>query len=329
MTWQSSLQLGFDKPDGAQKTRLFHRLHTGALMVQRPLYPEPSSSQCSPQVGLNNQAGICHVYVLYPPAGIADKDKLTLSFELKPTSHAVITTPGAGKWYGQRKSLRQPKLSTETEPTDNLCLDIDSPSVYAEQHIHAKLDSNAILEWLPQESIYFDHSVSNACNQFHLADSASLLTWEIAVFGRQAYAETFANGHYSNRLEIWRHQHLLVSENTHQQANSRWFHSALGLNSQHVHGSFWAVPSMDVLTTANQANPLKLGHYLDEVVTDLRACIDDHHLPVECTHNYQAINCRYLGADVRACFDAFYQLRERLRAKWYGLEPHRPRIWDT
>ncbi|MFK3989960.1 MULTISPECIES: urease accessory protein UreD [unclassified Psychrobacter] len=329
MTWQSSLQLHFDCASTAAKTRLCHRAHTGALMVQRALYPEPDSTD-------NSQAGICHIYVLYPPAGIADDDRLTLEFNLHSNSHAVITTPGAGKWYGQRKSLRSSRPSDSSKvnngtqsANNNTSNDCFNDVVSAEQHIDARLDDHAVLEWLPQESIYYDYSNSNANNRFYLAKTASLLTWDIAVFGRQAYQETFANGHYANRLEIWREGSLLVSECTSQQANARWFISPLGLNNQHVHGSFWAIPSTEVIAPELQNNPLKLGQYLDATITELRHLIDQQSLPIHCTHNFQGINCRYLGADVRACFEAFYQIRELVRSKWYALEPHRPRIWDT
>lgn len=329
MTWQSSLQLHFDCASNAAKTRLCHRAHTGALMVQRALYPEPDSTD-------NSQAGICHIYVLYPPAGIADDDRLTLEFDLQSNSHAVITTPGAGKWYGQRKSLRSSRPSYSSKfnngtqsANSNTSNDYFNDVVSAEQHIDARLDDHAVLEWLPQESIYYDYSNSNANNRFYLAKTASLLTWDIAVFGRQAYQETFANGHYVNRLEIWRESNLLVSECTSQQANTRWFTSPLGLNNQHVHGSFWAIPSTEIIAPELQNNPLKLGQYLDATITELRHLIDQQSLPIHCTHNFQGINCRYLGADVRACFEAFYQVRELIRSKWYTLEPHRPRIWDT
>ncbi|WP_201588658.1 urease accessory protein UreD [Psychrobacter sp. Pi2-51] len=329
MTWQSSLQLHFDCASNTAKTRLCHRAHTGALMVQRALYPEPDSTD-------NSQAGICHIYVLYPPAGIADDDRLTLEFNLHSNSHAVITTPGAGKWYGQRKSLRSSRPSDSSKFNNgtqsahsNTSNDCFNDVVSAEQHIDARLDDYAVLEWLPQESIYYDYSNSNANNRFYLAKTASLLTWDIAVFGRQAYQETFANGHYANRLEIWRESNLLVSECTSQPANTRWFTSPLGLNNQHVHGSFWAIPSTEVIAPELQNNPLKLGQYLDTTITEIRHLIDTQSLPIYCTHNFQGINCRYLGADVRACFDAFYQIRELIRSKWYKLEPHRPRIWDT
>ena len=76
MSWASSLTLSFDtvkRTDTAKiaaataKTRLSHRKHTGALMVQRALYPEPRVQQ-----------GICHILMLYPPAGIAGGDTLTI-----------------------------------------------------------------------------------------------------------------------------------------------------------------------------------------------------------------------------------------------------------
>ncbi len=165
MTWQSSLQLHFDCASTAAKTRLCHRAHTGALMVQRALYPEPDSTD-------NSQAGICHIYVLYP-AGIADDDRLTLEFNLHSNSHAVITTPGAGKWYGQRQSLRSSRPSDSSRfnngtqsANSNTSNDCFNDVVSAEQHIDARLDDHAILEWLPQESIYYDHSVSTANNRF-------------------------------------------------------------------------------------------------------------------------------------------------------------------
>lgn len=316
MTWLSSLNLSFDYVTTSQKTRLCTRAHSGALMVQRPLYPES-----------NKQTGICHIYVLYPPAGIAEGDQLTVDLQLQENSHAVITTPGAGKWYG-RKKVNSADLSSSSN-ANSANINSASTKKIASQNISAKIQANATLEWLPQESIYYDNSFSNAFNRFELAQTAGLLTWDIAVFGRQAYNETFISGEYSNRLEIWRDKQLLISEHTCQSASSRWFKSPLGLNSQHVHGSFWAVPSCEVVDSAQRHNPLKLGLYLDDTIIDIRALIEKHALPIDCTHNYLAINCRYLGVDVRACFEAFYLIRELLRAKWYKLEPHRPRIWDT
>lgn len=341
MSWASSLTLNFDtvkRTDTAKsmaataKTRLSHRKHTGALMVQRALYPEPRVQQ-----------GICHILMLYPPAGIAGGDTLTIELHLDSGSHAVITTPGAGKWYGKDSVSQKHKARLDDNDTHQ-SMSQDEMAAYASQHLQATLAPHARLEWLPQESIIYNEANMHAVSRFDLADSSSLLTWEISVFGRQAYDEQFLQGHYHTGLNIYRKDKVIVAERVDQAAGSRWFTSNLGLADQHIYGSFWAVPSLSdvhdnrvlsasqttqstetALATTKQA----LTRYLDNTIVALRQAIAQAKLPIYCTHNGQAINIRYIGADVRGCFEAFYQIREVLREHWWQLEHCRPRIWDT
>lgn len=341
MSWASSLTLSFDtvkRTDTAKstaataKTRLYHRKHTGALMVQRALYPEPSVQQ-----------GICHILMLYPPAGIAGGDTLAIELRLDSGSHAVITTPGAGKWYGKDSVSQKHKASLDSDAAHQ-SMGQDEIATYASQHVQSTLAPHTRLEWLPQESIIYNEANMHAVSRFDLADSSSLLTWEISVFGRQAYDEQFLQGHYHTGLKIYREDKVIVAERVDQSANSRWFSSNLGLADQHIYGSFWAVPSLSdvhnnpvlsafqttqstetALATTKQA----LTRYLDSTILALRQAIAQAQLPVYCTHNGQAVNIRYIGADVRGCFEAFYQIREVLRHHWWQLEPCRPRIWDT
>ena len=347
MSWASSLALDFDSIKSrdvakdtdatAPKTRLYRRKHTGALMVQRPLYPEPRT-----------QKGICHILMLYPPAGIAGGDTLVIDLSLDNGSHAVITTPGAGKWYG-KDSVSQKHKVPASQPvtqftTSQNSIDSNDIAEAASQQIQASLGTDTRLEWLPQESIIYNEANMHATSRFDLTDSSSLLTWEISVFGRQAYDEQFLQGHYHTGLNIYREGRVIVAERVAQSAQSRWFTSPLGLAGQHVYGSFWAVPSLkDVYqnpitqtskseksTAATQAIAKQaLTSYLDNTVLALRQIIAESGLPVYCTHNYQAVNIRYIGSDVRSCFEAFYQLREVLREHWWQLERCRPRIWDT
>lgn len=358
MSWASSLALSFDTvkhtntAEGTAtdfKTRLYHRKHTGALMVQRALYPE-----------LSVQQGICHILMLYPPAGIAGGDTLTMDLRLDNGSHAVITTPGAGKWYGkdsvsQKNKALSHQSATQSNLDANISVEVDTPTggkdtaqnemaAYASQHVQARIEADARLEWLPQESIIYNEANMHAVSRFDLTDSSSLLTWEISVFGRQAYDEQFLQGHYHTGLNIYREDKVIVAERVAQSAQSRWFTSNLGLASQHIYGSFWAVPSlsdvhdnralsasqtMQSTETAQATTKQALTRYLDSTVVALRQVIAQAELPVYCTHNCQAVNIRYIGSDVRACFEAFYQLREVLRDHWWQLEPCRPRIWDT
>lgn len=348
MSWASSLTLSFDivkRTDTAKiaaataKTRLSHRKHTGALMVQRALYPEPRVQQ-----------GICHILMLYPPAGIAGGDTLTIELHLDNGSHAVITTPGAGKWYGNDSISQKHKARSDDNDTHQ-SMSQDKIAAYASQHLQAnasqhlqaKLAAHVRLEWLPQESIIYNEANMHAVSRFDLADSSSLLTWEISVFGRQAYDEQFLQGRYHTGLNIYRDGKIIVTDRVKQAAQSRWFTSSLGLADRHIYGSFWAVPSLSDVhdNAALPASPAQsdetalatmkqaLARYLDNTIVALRHMIAEARLPVYCTHNGQAINIRYIGSDVRGCFEAFYQIREVLRHHWWQLEPCRPRIWDT
>jgi urease accessory protein len=308
--WQSTLKLGF--ADWHYKTRLVKRQHCGALQVQRALYPEPHS-QIAP-----NQSGICHAMILYPPAGIAAGDKLDIHLYLARNSHAVLTTPGAGKWYGKEQvSIGLQDIDNESKDK-NTTTDLN----FASQDIRATVEEGACLEWLPQESIVFNHANMQSRAQFDLANSSRLLTWDIVVFGRQSYNEIFDVGQYRNELTIRRDGKLIVYENSNQAAGSRWFTSPLAMAGQHIVGTFWAVPAIDTLASDCKTK-------LTQTIATLREQIAHQKLPVVCTQTEQAICIRYLGDDVQACFSAFSTLRHVLRQQWWQLTEHRPRIWDT
>lgn len=77
---------------------------------------------------LARKTGVCHAIIVHPPAGIAGGDHLTFQIETEGQAHAVITTPGAGKWY--RTNGKQ-----------------------AFQHIYLNVKDDSILEWMPQETM--------------------------------------------------------------------------------------------------------------------------------------------------------------------------------
>ena len=111
--WQARLDLGFEQRAG--RTVLAHKRQFGPLTVQRPFYPE---------------GGPCHLYVLHPPGGVVGGDRLAVSVLVAEGAHALITTPGAAKFYrsaGPRADVVQ-RLS---------------------------VDAGGALEWFPQENILF------------------------------------------------------------------------------------------------------------------------------------------------------------------------------
>ena len=103
--WQAKLSLGFEKQ--INRTILKHRKHNGPLRVQKALWPEAT--------------GVCHVIIVHPPAGFAGGDELSIEVSVGQDSHALITTPGAGKWYASTgQTVRQ---ATELQVADNAILE--------------------------------------------------------------------------------------------------------------------------------------------------------------------------------------------------------------
>src|SRR5690349_9801394 len=115
--WKASLSLGFGFAN--RKTTLDRKIHDGPLVVQKPLYPERSEA--------------CHAIVVHPPGGIAGGDELTLRASVAAGGAALLTTPGAAKWYR-------------------------SAGPWARQA--AAFDVQGVLEWLPQETIIFDGALA-------------------------------------------------------------------------------------------------------------------------------------------------------------------------
>lgn len=171
--WQASLALQFRHTP--EKTILHSARHVGPLTVQRPFYPEDET---------------CHLYLLHPPGGIVGGDTLDISVELAANSHALITMPGASKFY--RSSGAQALLNQRFFMAEN-----------------------ATLEWLPQDTIFFPGANARLRSVFHLHPSSSLLAWELLCLGRPVIGETFSHGTLDSRLEVWLDDQPLLVERQH------------------------------------------------------------------------------------------------------------------
>ncbi|MBF7694778.1 urease accessory protein UreD [Acinetobacter rathckeae] len=276
--WFARLELGFEFAH--ERTIMSHRKHFGPVRVQKMLWPE--------------KTGICHAIIVHPPAGIAGGDHLTFNMSANQTAHAVVTTPGAGKWY---------KTNGKT----------------AHQHIQIEVQDQAIFEWIPQETMLFDGAVAETTTTVNLSEHASFIGWDMLVIGRQARQENFVTGQYCSQFKLHREQQLLVADRLSFQGQDRFLRSYLGMNGHAVMGSLWAVPPK------SQRSNIQLEQQL-ELIRELMMRMN---VPVSLTILNDVITARFLGDNVRQCHDAFAGIRARLREYWFELEEAYPRIWKT
>lgn len=217
--WRAELALGYERR-GARSV-LATRRHDGPLVVQKPLYPEGDA--------------VCHTIVVHPPGGIAGGDELTLGVSLGDGAHALLTTPGAAKWYR-------------------------SSGPWALQRLAFEVASTAVLEWLPQETIVFDAARARLSSEVRLAADARFVGWEVLCFGRSGSGERFAHGACRLANAIWRDGRLLWRERGRFDGGSAMLESAPGLRGQPVSGTLIAAaPVIDdaLLAACRRQAPLR------------------------------------------------------------------------
>ena len=160
--WSAALDLRYERRES--RTVLAARAHHGPLRVQRPLYQEGE--------------GVCQTIVLHPPGGVVAGDRLAIDITAAPGAHALLTTPGATKWYR-------------------------SIGPEASQHVRLAVGASAVLEWMPLESIVFDGACIDQELRVDLAGDARYVGWEITCFGRTASGERFTRGRLRQRTEVY------------------------------------------------------------------------------------------------------------------------------
>lgn len=168
--WQAQLSLRFTLR-GAQ-TVLSERRQSGPLTVQRPFYPEGMPS---------------HLYLLHPPGGVVGGDELAVRVCVEAGAHALLTTPGATKFY--RSAGPQSKVTQ-----------------------HFEVAAGAALEWLPQDNILFPGAHLQLNSEFHLQAGARLLAWECLSLGQPVNQARFVGGRLRSRWRVYRAQQLCLNE---------------------------------------------------------------------------------------------------------------------
>jgi urease accessory protein len=157
----ATLALGFTRD--AATTRLTRREHFGPLRVQKALYPE--------------HASVAHAIIVHPPGGVVGGDELRISVEVDTNAQALLSTPGAAKWYRGNGHVSR-------------------------QQLDIRIGAGAAVEWLPQETILFDQADVAFDSCIELDQDARYIGCEILCFGRTASGEKFHEGRIRQKLSV-------------------------------------------------------------------------------------------------------------------------------
>jgi urease accessory protein len=194
MPWHAKLRLHYSH-DG-HGTGALDR-HEGPLRVLQRLYPEGP--------------GICHHVLVHPPGGIVGGDVLELDAQLERGCHALITTPGATRFY---RSAGDTSL----------------------QKVHGRLAEGARLEWLPMETIAYSACQAHNSLRFELAPGAEMIGWDLLALGLPAAGLAFERGQFLQELELpgtWLERGRIDA------ADSRLLDSPLGWAGRRVLATMW------------------------------------------------------------------------------------------
>ena len=227
MAWAGSLQLAYRQAPlhGAPRTVL-HDHHDGPLRVLQSLYPE------SPAV--------CHSVLVHPPGGLVGGDSLTIDLSVDEGAHALVTTPGATRFY----------RSTGAE---------------AAQQLRATLSAGARLEWLPLETIAYSGCIGVNAVRFELAAGAEMIGLDMLALGLPAADQAFTRGRFTQHLELpgrWLERGVIDA------LDAKLLDSPLGFAGHRALGTIWfacggALPSarrealLDAARSVIEGDPLR------------------------------------------------------------------------
>lgn len=281
MSWHGHLSLDY-RLDGERTTALDR--HDGPLRVLQRLYPEGPS--------------ICHHVLVHPPGGLVGGDVLQVHANLKAGTHALITTPGATRFY----------KSTGAE---------------AVQTVLARVAEGARLEWLPLETLAYRGCIAANRMRFELAPGAEMMGWDVLALGLPAASEAFddpahPHGRFTQEIElpgVWLERGTVCAH------DQRLLDSPLGWAGHRVMATLWLATGtpmrreqrealLDAARATQQAHPL----------ADLSGSTSPHD---------QVVILRALADRVEPAMALLTQVWAQWRQLAWGLAPCPPRVWRT
>ncbi|MBA4176344.1 MAG: urease accessory protein [Leptothrix sp. (in: Bacteria)] len=274
--WRGSLTLDYHRR-GARTVA--QDAHSGPLRVLQPLYPEGE--------------GICHHVLVHPPGGLVGGDELHIHARLQAGSHALLTTPGATRFY---RSEGAPAL----------------------QLTRLQLAEGARLEWLPLETIAYSGCLASSRTVAELAPGAEWMGWDALTLGLAAAGQPFAAGRYTQHIEVpgvWLERGCIAAADTVlRDGPAGWAGHGVAATLWFAAGSTLVPARRQALLDA--AREVVAGHVLAATtgVTSPQGAV---------------LVLRLLAPRLEPAMDLLAAVRGAWRRAAWGLAAEPPRIWRT
>ena len=274
MTWHASLSLDYTLEANRSVARF---VHDGPLRVLQTLYPQGDA--------------VCHNVLVHPPGGLVGGDTLDIRVHVGCGAHALITTPGATRFYRSEGEL-------------------------ALQRTQLRLDAGARLEWLPLEAILYNGCRAENRLSFELEPGAELLAWDITALGLPHADQPFVRGSFCQHMElpgVWLERGVIAAGDT------RLPSSPLGLAGQHCMASIFfatgsAIARVRRESALDGARQLLQAHPLGRLAGVTSA-------------NPQVLALRALSDQVEPAMDLLKKVWAVWRQRLWQRDAVAPRVW--
>ena len=280
MVWNASLQLDYSlAPSNGQDKTVAHFSHNGPLRILQSLYPEGDA--------------ICHNVIVHPPGGLVGGDTLAVNITLASGAHALVTTPGATRFYR-------------------------SDGDAAVQKTTITVAENARMEWLPLESIAYSGCLAENRLRLELAPGGELLGWDVTALGLPAANQPFVAGSFSQHIElpgVWLERARIRA------SDDLLLNSPLGLAGQRCVGTLFFVTGQELERNRRQ-----------DALDAARAVIAEHPMANNAgatSPDRRVVVVRVVAPVVEPVLNLLKQVRTAWRQQLWAMCGDAPRVWST
>ena len=251
--------------------------HSGPLRVLQRLYPEGQA--------------ICHHVLVHPPGGVVGGDVLEVDARLDAGTHAVITTPGATRFYR-------------------------SAGAAALQQTTLTLAAGARVEWLPLETIAYRGCLAQNRLTLALQPGAEAMGWDVLALGLPAAGQAWTEGRFQQHLElpgVWLERGCIAA------TDAVLMDGPLGLAGRRVLATLWFTTGEPLSAARRQA---LLDVAREAVAGDALSATTGVTSP-----HASVVVLRLLAERVEPAMTLLARVRAAWRLQAWALQANPPRIW--